>query len=236
MDKLLTLTRKPRLVPGAVAYWDCTQVVGQVLPDLSGNGNHATLGSTAGADTNDPTATGQGLVFGGDDFANCDAVAADGSVVGLTVSVVAYATADGWQAIVAKSNSSSATGDGWHIKKTPTPGQYLARIFDASRNHHELSAMGPTEGGWVMLTLVADGTTATLYANCISGTPVECIGISYDLAHAIRIGMMTEGLFWGLVGGVAAVRVYPRALTLVEIAQNHAYFRAKFAPLGVILP
>lgn len=40
----------------------------QSLTDFSGRGNSAQLGSAAGADTNDPAYSGQGLVFGTDDY------------------------------------------------------------------------------------------------------------------------------------------------------------------------
>ncbi len=40
----------------------------QILKDRSGHGNHAQLGSTTGADTNDPQWTGNGLLYGADDF------------------------------------------------------------------------------------------------------------------------------------------------------------------------
>lgn len=40
----------------------------QSLTDYTGRGNNAQLGSTAGADTNDPAYSGQGLAFGGDDY------------------------------------------------------------------------------------------------------------------------------------------------------------------------
>ncbi len=44
---------------------------GQTLADLSGNGHTATLGSTAGADTNDPLWNAAGLAYTTDDFVEC---------------------------------------------------------------------------------------------------------------------------------------------------------------------
>jgi hypothetical protein len=37
------------------AYWPLNEGRGQVIRDWSGNGNHGQLGSTAGADANDPS-------------------------------------------------------------------------------------------------------------------------------------------------------------------------------------
>lgn len=58
---------------GLVAMYDPGKQValgaqGQSLIDFSGKGNNAQLGSTAGADTNDPAWSGNGLVFGADDY------------------------------------------------------------------------------------------------------------------------------------------------------------------------
>lgn len=54
----------------AVAYWRPDQYSGAgELFDLNGNGYHVQLGSTSGADTNDPTfVSGEGFVFSVDDF------------------------------------------------------------------------------------------------------------------------------------------------------------------------
>jgi hypothetical protein len=40
---------------GLIAEWRFDQGAGQTLVDASGNGHHGQLGSTAGADVNDPT-------------------------------------------------------------------------------------------------------------------------------------------------------------------------------------
>ena len=58
---------------GLVALYDMGKQIalgntGQTLVDFSGCGNSAQLGSTAGADTNDPAYSGQGLTFGTDDY------------------------------------------------------------------------------------------------------------------------------------------------------------------------
>lgn len=53
---------------GLVAEYRFDEGQGDILHDFSGQGNHGQLGSTAGADTNDPTWTARGLEFGGDDY------------------------------------------------------------------------------------------------------------------------------------------------------------------------
>lgn len=63
-------TGNPLILPGAVGAWDMVTLAdsGQTVVDISGNGNHLTLGSTSGVDTNDPTNQGNGFSFSTDDF------------------------------------------------------------------------------------------------------------------------------------------------------------------------
>lgn len=58
---------------GVTGWWPLNEGRGQVVNDWSGNRNHGMLGSTPGADANDPTWIkgifwGSGLNFDGDDF------------------------------------------------------------------------------------------------------------------------------------------------------------------------
>src|SRR5688572_18505270 len=55
------------------AWWPLAEGKGQKVYDLSGQGNHGTLGSTPNVDSNDPSWVkgifwGNALNFGGDDF------------------------------------------------------------------------------------------------------------------------------------------------------------------------
>ena len=52
---------------GLVAEYPFNTGSGQTVPDVSGNGNHGTLGSTSGVDTNDPAWHPLGLSFDGVD-------------------------------------------------------------------------------------------------------------------------------------------------------------------------
>lgn len=77
MSILLLNPKKKTGLPknGLVALYDAGRQIlegttGQQLIDYSGRGNHAQLGSTSGADTNDPSWSGAGLAFGADDYCN----------------------------------------------------------------------------------------------------------------------------------------------------------------------
>ena len=66
-DRLPLLGRQGLVRNGLVAEYPFNTGSGQTVPDVSGNGNHGTLGSTSGVDTNDPAWHPLGLSFDGVD-------------------------------------------------------------------------------------------------------------------------------------------------------------------------
>ena len=239
VNKLL-LMKKRGLVPGAIAYWDCTQVVGQVLPDLSGNDNHGQLGSTAGADTNDPTPTQQGLTFGGDDRVRCGPGADGTADRGVTVQIVAATSSSATvrQTVISKSGA-APTGSGYMIQRNNLdPTHWRAYIYDGTGNRVIPDVVGHPDGTYGMISVAVDGTTARVYSGSTPGTPVSCVGYTPAPLLETVIGALSTDASAPLNAGSVVVcgMVYPFALTSAQIAQNHAYFKAKFAPYGVILP
>lgn len=105
---------------GLQAFYAFDEGVGQTLEDGSGGGNDGTLGSTAGADTNDPTWTGEGLRFTIDDFVDCGAAPA--------------LRPDGWTICAAVKLTPGATVPlvGWH-SSVQVPAVYAAAPFNAFR-------------------------------------------------------------------------------------------------------
>ena len=63
------------VTPGLLALFEFNEGAGQTLGDGSGSGRNGTLGSTAGADTNDPTWSASGLSFATDDYVECGSTA-----------------------------------------------------------------------------------------------------------------------------------------------------------------
>ena len=228
MRRRLLMMRRPRPVPGAGAIWDCTKAYGTTLPDLSGNGNHGTFGAGAAA----PTITATGLGFDGGDYVRCG-TAADGSASGLSIVAVAIKTAG---TIVSKMTGTNATGKlGWDIVHDG-PGAYKGSVYNGAGARCDALATDPRGNVWNCVTLVADGSTATLYIGTTAGTPVACTGLSLAPAQQATIGDLSYNLGGlGLVGGTLEIRVYPFALTPAQIAQNYTYLKAKFAPFGVPL-
>ncbi len=53
----------PPVTTGLIGWWKFNEGTGQVITDYSGNGNHGQLGTTSGADTNDPSWVTGGAQF-----------------------------------------------------------------------------------------------------------------------------------------------------------------------------
>ena len=215
---------KPRLIRrGLVAEYRFDERGGQTLIDHSGLGNHGTLGSTTGADTNDPTWTGQGASFTTDDY-----------IVGPTTLKYSSFTVqiainneggDAYQAIIADSSGTAATGKaGYFLRKTSTSKQYQFRIYDAAGDQQNSDITGPTNGTWGLLTGTFDGTTIKSFLGATLADSVACTGITQS-PQALYIGRYsyTTGGYFG--GSIAYLAIYNRALTQAEITQNYNYLK-----------
>lgn len=71
------LVYQPQINLGTLYPYALPQGLPQSLTDYTGHANNAQLGSTAGADTNDPAYSGQGLTFGTDDYGKVTSSAFD---------------------------------------------------------------------------------------------------------------------------------------------------------------
>jgi len=224
------------MVPGAIAYYRFDEGAGQILHDYSGNGNHGTLGSTAGVDTNDPAWNAQGLVFAGDDHVNCG-TGVDASVAGLTVMAVVNSAADTEQAIAAKGVGTGATGTGWYLEKRTGANRYAARVYDSTGAFKTcFYPSAHANGTWGMISLVADGLSIRLYSGISAGTPVDCVGLTPAPAQQLVLGKLSYTGGFYLTGGIAAIYALPFALSPSQIAQTYAYEKAHLAPKQVFLP
>lgn len=245
MVNRLLLMKRPRLVPGAVAYWDCTQVAGQVLPDLSGNGNHATLGSTAGADTNDPTAGPTGLTFGGDDGVLVPTVPYSTTEITVMVVCSGPTQADG---VVGGKYDATVYARCWWISPTANASTFTISVSDDGTYTGHIRAIRSSVGvfgdgkyhciGFTFrngaMSLICDGVIDPSPTVLVNNNPLTIYNPVCPTSLGCRLS--NGAIASGFSGTIVAWLVAPLALSSAQIAQNHAYFRAKFAPLGVVLP
>jgi concanavalin A-like lectin/glucanase superfamily protein len=209
-------------------WWPMNERSGQTVYDWSGNGNHGRLGSTPGADDNDPTwikgifNLGSALRFDGNDFVTIPDSAALRPAQ-LTVSAwfrgertpgsfryLVAKGADGCEASSYALYTSASEGLGFYIydgsawKRSPEAG---ASVWDG-RWHH---AAGTYDGQ--MLRLFVDGVEIG------SGTPAT-LAIDYDLpATAATMGTYGGTCALHLVGDIDGVSIWNRALPVADIAR-----------------
>jgi hypothetical protein len=209
---------------GLVAEYRFNEGSGQILYDYSGNNNHGTLGSTTGADTNDPTYAGGGASFTTDDY-----------IVGPTTLkyssftfqiAINNAGGDAYQAIIADSTGTTATGKaGYFLRKTDTSKRYQFRIYDAAGNEQNSGITGLTNGTWGLLTGTFDGTTIKSFLGATLADSVACTGITQS-SQALYIGRYSYTTAGYFGGSIAYLAIYNRALTQAEITQNYNYLKS----------
>lgn len=223
------------LVPGGI-WWDLTAVSGQTVYDNTGQ-YPATLGSTPGADTNDPRPAVYpeplGLVFSGDDCAIGPVMPAGtlfaDATHAFTVQIVVSLTS-GYN-IFAQAGSVSANRT-FSIGTGGTP-TIMVVIRGTSTS---LSAVTP--GVPTPITIAWDGTAAYAYVGAATRASAGVGVAAEETTQAIVLGARTASAPTGnFTGTLHAAGVYPGvSLSAQQIVQNLAFLRAKFASLGVILP
>ncbi len=199
-----------------------------MLTDQTGNGHHGRLGSTTGADVNDPTWTAQGLSFDGGDYVEHDPVGISGGAARTVLAVV-------------KPGPSATFGLEW-----PGTGPNFQRwtlrdkIEVFAKIRLEVAGAGHTTtfavpaSTWIFVGVTQSGSnlnTAIVYLN----------GSSQNVTAAATLD--TKGNFtWGRENGATVPMqaayglVYNRALSPAEVEQNRNVLKDMLAPRGIVLP
>jgi hypothetical protein len=210
-------------------WWPMNERSGQKIYDWSGNGNHGQLGSTPGADDNDPTwirgifNLGSALRFDGNDFVSIpDAPELRPAQLTVSAWFRGDSTPGQYKYIVAKGSdgcqaagsyalySSASQGLGFYIND----GDAWTRSPEADRSiwdgrwHH---AAGTYDGR--MVRLFIDGVEVG------TGTPAS-VEIEYDLpSTGALLGGYDAACNLALIGDVDGVSVWSRALPVADIAR-----------------
>lgn len=232
---------RKRIVPGASAIYLFDEGSGQVLTDYSGNNRNGTLGSTPGADTNDPAWQTYGLSFATDDYATLPGLNA--ALAGKTACTVFC---------VARSTAIPTTYGGIVAQTTSTLSDRTFVMLDA---HHD----GVTEdnvsfaisGGAASVVAICPGrlgaTWGCVIGRYVGGASVECRkGAGTWAANTTSVPAAinpTPGATacigryntYYLTGGIGAIVVYPFALTDAQVSQTYGALKALMATRGVTL-
>lgn len=234
VNKLL-LMKKRGLVPGAIAWYRCDEGAGQILYDHSGNGNHGTLGSTSGVDTNDPQWSPQGLVFEGDDFVDLgNSFPCLNSGGPFSIMFVAQTTSLETN-IFSKQTSSSSGAGKLGIFANTRSGNLIVKMFDVSGSLIEIVSAGNSVGDFLHGTVQYDGTTLSFYVNSMR---VGSTIMSYTpaVAQNLILGKYSYSSGPYYTGIQSGFEILPFALSDSQIAQQYAYEKWRLAQKGVILP
>jgi hypothetical protein len=233
---ILILKRKEELkvVQGGLqVYYLFSEGSGQTLNDFSGLGNHGTLGSTAGADTNDPTWATAGLSFSTDDYvmsANHVSTRPDAWTVCAALQFTAAVDDQpliGWGPI-----SNSRPGIYGSFLGTP----FRPIIYQGASNFRYFKSNDPVNlqnGGWHFLVFRCPGTTATDIQNAslrVDGQQqvvdsTNSGGAAQDKVE-FRLGALSNKY---LGGALAFLTLHNRVLSTAEADQMRQFAKQALA-------
>lgn len=208
----------------------------QSLNDVSGRGNHGELGSSPGADTNDPLwQTGRLRFDGVDDFVDTPDSVTSGALA-LTLQVVF------------KKTPGSASAANRALLGNDSAGSFLRFQTDTTINFSVTGSVSPSsvegpggaipdDGEWKMMTFrwnsgvmqdqILNGETL------IASNDTDPASGAHD-STVKAIGMYNGSDFFD--GEMAAILCYRRFLTGAEVLRNYRVVKALGASRGILLP
>ncbi len=246
MSDLLLMASSPfrqiLSTPGLVAcYLPYLQVAqsatGQSLIDYSPAGNHAQLGSTAGADTNDPSWGTNALTFGGDDYCVIGRPSALEASVPFCGYTVFSKGVDGIaMALCSKYGDyglgSGANRTGWGVS-TKSDNKMGFYTWDSSGNIKQITSTGTalSSGGYYGLFWGWDGTNLRMQLGDVAVTPVAS-GMAVNTSDNAFLGRSGHGIYY--TGNIALnLIVTGRCWTAPEISHNRQIIKTLLAGRGV---
>jgi hypothetical protein len=210
-----------------MGWWPMNEGSGQVVRDWSGYGDHGTLGSTAGADSNDPSwirgvLFGSALRFDGDDFVS---IPDSSALKPARLTVAAWVRASGSPGILqyVLSKGSVACDHSSYGLYTSRNGGLAFYIADANTYYRSAEADPAVwDGAWHHVAGTFDGQTVRLFVDgneVGSGTPAAT-AIDYTNPAGGGLiggypGSCENSMF--LRGDIDGVQVWSQALPINTI-------------------
>jgi hypothetical protein len=226
---ILLLQRGASAIPivqaGLVVYYRLDEGSGQAVADQTGNGHNGTLGSTAGADTNDPSWVPEGLSFTTDDYIT-------------TVNNVATEP-DAWTVCAAVQFSAGVDQPfvGWASITSSRPGINLSTsgfplIYQGASNFRYFKGNDPVnlqDEGWHFVVFRSPGMSATDITNAslrVDGqqqaVQSTTNGGDGQAKTLFRLGALASKF---LSGSLAFFTMHNRVLSDAEADQMREYAR-----------
>jgi hypothetical protein len=210
---------------GLVAGWDLRNTGDvQSVPNLVPGGAALQRGSTAGADTNDPTPSAAGWVFATDDYGT------GGPMPTGPRTIIAVGQTN--TALFANIMVSGETGTNIRSYIGTTEGAAFWGWGSASSGSTALTQTGTV---WKSLAMTGAGSLTTFYEN---GSRLGTLsGGSETTSGNVQVGRGGSTSYLHFNGTIAYVLIYNRALNPAEIKRLHERFlKPRMAAVGVTLP
>ncbi len=221
---------------GLVAEWRFNSGSGQTLVDYSGNGHHGQLGSTAGADANDPAWNSLGLSFDG--------------VNDYVVAPIATAIVTGTlTCLVRPDRTLNGTKISQAMSINDREGLCLG-LDHTNSSFKEAATINTTQGGaawvtakyaslsqssWYCLTVVNTGSNLIAWRNGSKITTTPYTGAAATTGTSINFGAgysLTNNAQCTIAYAVARTGI----LTDAEVLREYAYIKAQVSARGIVLP
>lgn len=212
-------------------------LTGQTLIDYSPQGNHAQIGSTAGADTNDPSWGTNALTFGGDDYCVIGRPSALEASVPFCGYTVFSKGADGTDmALCSKYGNhglgSGANRTGW-VVSSRDDNKMAFYTWDSSGNIKLINSTGTalSSGGYYGVFWGWDGTNLQIQLGDVAEIPVVG-GFAANTSDSSFLGRGGGGIYY--TGNIAMnLIVTGRCWTAPEISHNRQIIKTLLAGRGV---
>lgn len=211
----------------------------QLLIDYSGNGNHGTLGSTTGVDTNDPAWTNLGLSYGADDYVKFGPIR---NAAGVTQNLGSMSMAfyvPGAISAASTKTCSYSIGAGKAVyfgAVSGAPANNIVTVQYAAGSYSSwCHATDTIPIGWHTLEVNWNGSSYDIYIDGIP-KPVTPAG-SPTVLSLTDANCCYDGTTFGTSGLIrAGRRIYPTGLSYSDLMQARRLIASDAAQKGIVLP
>jgi hypothetical protein len=216
--------------PRLLAWWPMFEGQGQIVHDLSGNGNNGVLGSTTAVEASDPTWFHGGVLnslrFNGGQFVTVpDSPALEPQAMTVLALARGSSSPGQWRYIVSKGALSCQTGS--YGLYSGFGGGAAFYVSDGS-NFFVSPEAPPTvwDGKWHVFAGSFDGTTVRFYVDGTqvgTGTTVPLpfsIGYGLPTNDGAQIGSYVNGCNLSFKGDIDEVSIWNAALPITTIWQK----------------